>query len=270
MFNQQSKPPGLWSAMSGENELENELNEKEIEPNNELDPGSTSDRNVRPNGELESNADPKTARSINELESSNESPKELSTKSSTKSSAKSETVDRKSERTPKCEEYHHDCAGCLSQENCVFCWYEKQCVRQRRFDAADYVAANGGGKKRPNSDPRHNHRHSTPRGLLSETGELNALSEAEAARLNNNTILIRPLGIVPKNTCPQRNTLSNISASSCAVNEMTLLWLMFSSVILSVIVLFGCLFYCCVFRSKPTDMIIIASDKDNFVLIDEE
>lgn len=226
------------------------------------------------NNDGESSVDAEKPRSINELERSRvtskesheepsqESPKESpkeSSKQTNESSAKSQPIDRKNSGRPSCEDYHFDCAGCLSQGNCVFCWYEKQCVKRRHFDDANYSAASESGNP--------NHQRSTPRGMLNESA-LNALSERDA--MNGNNMLIKPLGTVPKNTCPVRNTLSNISASSCVVNELTLLWLMFSSVILSVIVLFGCLFYCCVFRNQTADMIIIASDKDNFVLIDEE
>ena len=255
-FNQPSKPPGLRPTVSGANESGSESNVG-IGPSNESNHRLAGERSVQPIGESDgesnvgSDSGPEKPRSMNELESPKELPKE--------SPEKSETIDRKNEGM-KCED-HPDCAGCLSQANCVFCWYERQCVRHR----PDYATENG-GRERPKGDPNDNHHHSTPRGTTSELG---ALSERQAARLNNNTILIEPLGI-SRNTCSQRNTLSNVSASSCAVNEMTLLWLMFSSVILSVIVLFGCLFYCCVFRSKPADIIIIASDKDNFVLIDEE
>lgn len=252
-FNQQSKSPSLSPAMNGENELENESNvsawiEAGHKPDHESNHKLNYESNYELNQRLTSESDGE--KSINE--SSKESPKE-SAKESEELSEKSEAIDRKSTET-KCEDHHHDCAGCLSQENCVFCWYEKQCVRQHRTDYE--------------SDGKDNHPGLTPRGM--SEAELSALSEQQAARLNNNRIVIKPLGTVPKNTCPVRNTLGNISASSCAVNELTLLWLMFTSVILSVIVLFGCLFYCCVFRSKPTDMIIIASDRDNFVLIDEE
>lgn len=171
---------------------------------------------------------------INEIESINES-----------SSLKLNSIN-----VNQCEEFDYDCAGCLSQENCVYCWFEQKCVIQHHFDRSDYVQK---------SNQKANQK--TPSGIL---------NEREASILNNNTILIKPMSTVSKDTCPKRNTLSNISASSCAVNELTLLWLMFTSVILSVIVLFGILFYCCVFKNKSNDMIIITSDKDNFVLINEE
>lgn len=273
MFN---KPSNVTAAVVERFPLEHERSkvQAKIEPNPESNHRLTSASKLNNNeSDGESNVGPEKARSINELEPSKvtskqpskESSKNSSKEPSEESSANPETIDGRNGGKPECEDYHFDCVGCLSQKNCVFCWYEKQCVKRRHADYSVESDANGHQK----GNPEDNHHPQTPRGMLNES-ELNALSERDAARLNNNSMLIKPLGTVPKNTCPVRNTLSNISASSCAVDELTLLWLMFSSVILSVIVLFGCLFYCCVFRNKAADMIIIASDKDNFVLIDEE
>ena len=137
-----------------------------------------------------------------------------------------------------------------------YCWFENECVKQHHFDKDDSEIA-----KNQKDYQKDNQNNSNPKGIL---------TEEEAKKRNNNTIFVRRMATITKHTCSKHNTLSNISASSCSISEFTLLWFMFTSVLLSVIVLFGCLFYFCVYKNKATDMIIITSDKDNFVLIDEE
>lgn len=162
-------------------------------------------------------------------------------------------------KNSKCEDYNYNCELCLSQEGCVFCWYENECVRQHHLDNQDYDTNTDSNQNNANKNDENNDNQQTPR-----------IRTEDDARIHfNNTMLIQPLGVVAKNTCSKRNSLSNISASSCLINELSMFWLLFSSIFLSIVLLFSLLFYFCVLKSKTTK-IIIEADENKLILIDED
>lgn len=115
----------------------------------------------------------------------------------------------------KCENYNFDCDGCLNQENCVYCWLEHECVKQNHV--AEYSPPDEKSKKSNKTDHKKtdNQMHQSI-GSISKNQTNEFLTETEARRLNRNKILIQQIGTLSKHTCSKRNTLSNISASSCS------------------------------------------------------